>query len=752
MPGVGRSTRPGYESLARQPLVQTRRFLNINVAVMGHVDVGKTTLVRFLSEILSTAALDKHPASRELGRTIDLGFSCTRLPASPVVVHLVDDEAASLENVSYEGLQLTWIDCPGHASLLRTVLLGASVMDLLLLVVDASAGIQAQTLECLALAAIFTKHVVVALHKCDRVRDQPAVLEERLQQLQAYVSTNRWWLPTPLATIPTWIGTDARRTAYERHQQHQHSILFPAADNDDIGGVVALAQAVQAAAEQALATGLWQERLRLQRKPYALFAVDHAFEVTGQGTVLTGILLTGRLRIGEVIHAAFVGAGVASTKSRSEGTKKRLIADARSVRSIQVYRSSVSEIVAGDRAALGLTPGAKSGSLAQKSKQASGNKTASHRQRAPRDAWERGLVYAPANLIEFYPVEKLLMRVQRVLDMTHPGAARGDAFSIATCAEHHPAPGQVPSLSRQWQLTLALTTVPGRVTHWLAAADAAGEYECLASATEADASTATCSAERTRFVVLRLERCIFLPFELGRGAADARRPVPLTPFQVALLSDAHWEAATAARKARLERRADPDGESPDLRLRFVLAIEAVLSTQMPTTTHLDAGSERLASVARQIRVYRRKERVGRVERFLQDGACCLVRDLFDRDLQHPERILGLRVRLELLTDSTAQPPGCPADTYRRQAVRACVSGRIVRTFGQRGKVVVQLERPVSATTSSTAQWLVRLRFRRPVSLGIPDHERAHDRHSFYQAEEDMTSVCEAAVQSTSERI
>jgi selenocysteine-specific elongation factor len=51
------------------------RVLNINVGVLGHVDSGKTSLVGALSTTLSTAALDKHPQSKERGITLDLGFS-----------------------------------------------------------------------------------------------------------------------------------------------------------------------------------------------------------------------------------------------------------------------------------------------------------------------------------------------------------------------------------------------------------------------------------------------------------------------------------------------------------------------------------------------------------------------------------------------------------------------------------------------------------------------------------------------------
>lgn len=54
--------------------------ININIGVLGHVDSGKTSLVKALSSLISTAALDKNPQSRERGITLDLGFSAFTRP------------------------------------------------------------------------------------------------------------------------------------------------------------------------------------------------------------------------------------------------------------------------------------------------------------------------------------------------------------------------------------------------------------------------------------------------------------------------------------------------------------------------------------------------------------------------------------------------------------------------------------------------------------------------------------------------
>ena len=92
---------------------KTTKTLNFNVGVLGHVDSGKTSLARSLSSTASTAAFDKNPQSRERGITLDLGFSS-------FTVDLPDH----LRESAYESLQFTLVDCPGHASLIRTIIGG----------------------------------------------------------------------------------------------------------------------------------------------------------------------------------------------------------------------------------------------------------------------------------------------------------------------------------------------------------------------------------------------------------------------------------------------------------------------------------------------------------------------------------------------------------------------------------------------------------------------------------------------------
>uniref|UniRef100_A0A3B3DT73 Tr-type G domain-containing protein n=1 Tax=Oryzias melastigma TaxID=30732 RepID=A0A3B3DT73_ORYME len=93
------------------------RTLNFNVGVLGHVDSGKTSLARALSSTASTAAFDKNPQSRERGITLDLGFSSFTVDCPD---HLRDGGVLK----PYDSLQFTLVDCPGHASLIRTIIGG----------------------------------------------------------------------------------------------------------------------------------------------------------------------------------------------------------------------------------------------------------------------------------------------------------------------------------------------------------------------------------------------------------------------------------------------------------------------------------------------------------------------------------------------------------------------------------------------------------------------------------------------------
>lgn len=101
--------------------------VNVNVGVLGHIDSGKTALARALSTTASTAAFDKQPQSRERGITLDLGFSCFSVPLPARLRSALPVPCPAPETGPEHGepqLQVTLVDCPGHASLIRTIIGG----------------------------------------------------------------------------------------------------------------------------------------------------------------------------------------------------------------------------------------------------------------------------------------------------------------------------------------------------------------------------------------------------------------------------------------------------------------------------------------------------------------------------------------------------------------------------------------------------------------------------------------------------
>lgn len=130
---------------------------NLNIGILGHIDSGKTTLAKALSDIASTAAFDKNPQSQSRGITLDLGFSSYTIQ---IPENLKD-------KCPYEKLQYTLVDCPGHASLLKTIIGGAQIIDMMLLVIDATKGIQTQTAECLVICEITCRQLMIIMNKID---------------------------------------------------------------------------------------------------------------------------------------------------------------------------------------------------------------------------------------------------------------------------------------------------------------------------------------------------------------------------------------------------------------------------------------------------------------------------------------------------------------------------------------------------------------------------------------------------------
>lgn len=110
--------------------INAQEVANLNIGALGHVDCGKTSLVKLLSTELSTAALDKHPQSQERGITLDLGFSSFKLGFVPDHWKREYDERGVESSKIPSDVQITLVDCPGHASLIRSIIGGAQIIDM----------------------------------------------------------------------------------------------------------------------------------------------------------------------------------------------------------------------------------------------------------------------------------------------------------------------------------------------------------------------------------------------------------------------------------------------------------------------------------------------------------------------------------------------------------------------------------------------------------------------------------------------
>src|SRR6476646_7765953 len=131
----------------------------LTVGTAGHIDHGKTWLVR----ALTGKDTDRLPEERERGISIALGYAPLELP---------------------DGTQLSLVDVPGHERFVRTMVAGASGIDLFLLVIDAGEGARPQTLEHLAILRLLgIDHGVAAAERAEKLGVEIASLRAGIATL-----------------------------------------------------------------------------------------------------------------------------------------------------------------------------------------------------------------------------------------------------------------------------------------------------------------------------------------------------------------------------------------------------------------------------------------------------------------------------------------------------------------------------------------------------------------------------------------
>jgi len=246
--------------MAKEKFVRDKPHLN--VGTIGHVDHGKTTLTASISEVLSKKGLaegvrfdqiDKAPEEKERGITI-------------AIAHI---------EYQTEARHYAHVDCPGHADYVKNMITGAAQMDGAIIVVSASDGPMPQTREHILLARqVGVPKIVVFMNKCDMVDDDELLdlVEMEIRELL---------------------------TKYE----------YPGDDVPVIRG--SALQALENPEDEAKAKPIWDLMGALDTyfpipdRPVDkdfLMPIEDIFSISGRGTVATGRIETGVIKVGETVE------------------------------------------------------------------------------------------------------------------------------------------------------------------------------------------------------------------------------------------------------------------------------------------------------------------------------------------------------------------------------------------------------------------------------------------------------------------
>ena len=257
---------------------------HVNVGTIGHVDHGKTTLTAAITKCLATKGLcentefdqiDNAPEERERGITINTAH--------------VEYET---ENRHY-----AHVDCPGHADYIKNMITGAAQMDGAILVVAATDGPMQQTREHLLLAKqVNVPSILIFMNKCDQV-DDPELLE--LVEMELRELLNEYKFPGDDTPIIQGSALNA---------------LNSDGSGDDAQPIFDLMDQV----DQFIPTPE-----RAVDKPF-LMPVEDIFSITGRGTVATGRIESGMVKVGENLDVVGMGSDIKTVCTGVEMFRKIL--------------------------------------------------------------------------------------------------------------------------------------------------------------------------------------------------------------------------------------------------------------------------------------------------------------------------------------------------------------------------------------------------------------------------------------------
>ncbi|MCX5782826.1 MAG: elongation factor Tu [Elusimicrobia bacterium] len=237
---------------------------HVNVGTIGHVDHGKTTLTSAITKVLS-----------KIGKSKEMSYA--EIAKGGVVRDASKILTVAVSHVEYETDKRHYahIDCPGHADYIKNMITGAAQMDGAILVVSASDGPMPQTREHVLLARqVNVPNLVVYLNKVDMIEDKELL---DLVELEIRDLLTKYEFPGDKVPIIRGSALKAMEgDASEIGEGSIHKLL------------------------EALDTNIPDPK-RETDKPF-LMAVEDVFSITGRGTVATGRVERGRIKVGDPVE------------------------------------------------------------------------------------------------------------------------------------------------------------------------------------------------------------------------------------------------------------------------------------------------------------------------------------------------------------------------------------------------------------------------------------------------------------------
>jgi elongation factor Tu len=238
-----------------------RKKPHVNVGTIGHIDHGKTTLTAALLRVQEKAGLAR-------------GIKYADIAKGGIVRDETKTVTIAVSHVEYESPKRHYahVDCPGHADYIKNMITGAAQMDGAILVVSSLDSVMPQTREHVLLARqVGLNHIVVFLNKCDAVED-PDMLD--LVEMEARELLSKYNFNGDNATVVRGAALPALNG--DPKWEKTVTELVAALDKDI------------------------PEPVRDVDKPF-LMAVEDVFSIKGRGTVATGRIERGRVKVGEEV-------------------------------------------------------------------------------------------------------------------------------------------------------------------------------------------------------------------------------------------------------------------------------------------------------------------------------------------------------------------------------------------------------------------------------------------------------------------